>query len=72
MYAAFGYPTSLARRTDDGSQVRFNATTIRTLVRANAYKSLKLYRNTHFVVEFDWRKVAKPDGQRATARSRTE
>jgi hypothetical protein len=65
-YAAFGYPTDLARRTDDGTEVRFNATTIRTRVMQNTYKALRLYRNTHFAVEFDRRKMAKPDGQPVT------
>ncbi len=65
-YAAFGYPTALTRRTDDGSQVRFNATTIRTRIKGDIYKSLKVYRNTHFVVEFDRLKTARPDGRRVT------
>lgn len=65
-YAAFGYPTALTRRTDDGRHVRFNATTIRTRVKGDTYKSLKLHGNTHFIVEFDRLKMAKPDGRPAT------
>jgi hypothetical protein len=66
IYSAFGYPVAYVRKTDEG-QINLNATTLRTMVKIETYKHLKLFQNTHFVVEFDRVNMARPTGDRATA-----